>query len=204
VAYPIERGKVFNFGAMVSDRSEDPSDRVWNGPWVKPVSSQEMYDDFAGWNEHVRDFIKVRNYQFCTSHYVHLVMLTRQLVEKPERWALHETLPLEYWTRGRITLLGDSASRNMMLLGQVFSSLNKYMQAHASLPFNGAGAGQAIEDAYVLGELLQLPECTREALPHFLLAYEGVRRPRATRQQISSRETGEVSLLAGGALLVVA
>jgi salicylate hydroxylase len=66
------------------------------------------------------------------------------------------------------------------------------VQAHAALPHNGAGAGQAIEDAYVLGELLKMPECTREALPRFLLAYEAVRRPRASAQQVHSRESGEV------------
>jgi hypothetical protein len=66
------------------------------------------------------------------------------------------------------------------------------IQAHASLPHNGAGAGQAIEDAFVLGELLRLPECTHATLPQFLLAYEAVRRPRASRQQVHSRESGEV------------
>jgi salicylate hydroxylase len=65
-------------------------------------------------------------------------------------------------------------------------------QAHASLPHNGAGAGQAIEDAYVLGDILRLPECTQETLPQFLLAYEAVRRPRASKQQVQSRESGEV------------
>jgi salicylate hydroxylase len=44
----------------------------------------------------------------------------------------------------------------------------------------------------VLGELLRLPECTHETMPQFLLAYEAVRRPRASRQQVHSRESGEV------------
>jgi salicylate hydroxylase len=65
-------------------------------------------------------------------------------------------------------------------------------QAHASLPHNGAGAGQAIEDAYVLSELLKLPECTVATLPRFLQAYEDVRRSRAAKQQVHSRESGEV------------
>jgi salicylate hydroxylase len=66
------------------------------------------------------------------------------------------------------------------------------MQAHASLPHNGAGAGQAIEDAYVLGQLLGSDGCTKETLPSFLQAYEDVRRPRASKQQVHSRESGEV------------
>lgn len=80
-----------------------------------------------------------------------------QLIDKPEQWALHDIVPLSRWTDDRITLLGDSA--------------------HASSAFNGAGAGQATEDAYVLSTLLALPECTRKALPRFLQAYEDARRP---------------------------
>jgi salicylate hydroxylase len=64
-----------------------------------------------------------------------------------------------------------------------------------SLPHNGAGAGQAIEDAYILGELLKLPECTADTIPQFLHAYENARRERASNQQIHSRESGEVGLL---------
>jgi salicylate hydroxylase len=96
-------------------------------------------------------------------------------VEKPEQWALHEVAPLPRWTEGRITLLGDSA--------------------HASGPFNGGGAAQAFEDVYVLGELLALPECNKETLPRFLEAYENVRRPRATAQQLHAVESGKLMTL---------
>ncbi|KDQ58533.1 hypothetical protein JAAARDRAFT_193092 [Jaapia argillacea MUCL 33604] len=95
-----------------------------------------------------------------------------QLIEKPEQWALHELVPLRRWTVDRITLLGDSA--------------------HASLPHNGAGAGQATEDAYVLASLLALPSCTEDTIPHFLQVYEDVRRPRASGQQIHACESGDV------------
>jgi hypothetical protein len=64
-----------------------------------------------------------------------------------------------------------------------------------SLPHNGAGASQAVEDAYVLGELLKSPECTADTLPQFLQAYEDARRERASHQQIHSRESGEESLI---------
>jgi salicylate hydroxylase len=100
-----------------------------------------------------------------------------QLIETPEQWALHDLIPPSRWTVGRVTLLGDSA--------------------HASTPFNGNGAAQAIEDAYVLGELLSLPECDKETLPRFLQAYEDVRRPRATAQQLHSLATGEITRCMG-------
>jgi salicylate hydroxylase len=93
------------------------------------------------------------------------------------QWANHEIVPLSHWTSGRVTLLGDSA--------------------HASGPFNGGGAGQAIEDAYILGELLSLPECNKKTLPRFLQAYEDVRRPRATAQQLHAIESGKLMTLEG-------
>jgi salicylate hydroxylase len=98
-------------------------------------------------------------------------------MDTPEEWALHDLVPLSRWTIGRVTLLGDSA--------------------HASTPFNGNGAAQAIEDAYVLGALLALPECNKETLPRFLQAYESVRRPRAAAQQLHAFATGEIYQLRG-------
>jgi salicylate hydroxylase len=98
-------------------------------------------------------------------------------METPEQWALHDLVPLSRWTDGRVTLLGDSA--------------------HASTPYNGNGAAQAIEDAYVLGALLALPECNKETLPRLLQAYEDVRRPRASTQQLHAFATGEILQLKG-------
>ncbi|EIN03927.1 FAD/NAD(P)-binding domain-containing protein [Punctularia strigosozonata HHB-11173 SS5] len=152
VMFPIEHGKILNIVAFVSDRTRPPEERVWEGPWVKPVTRQEMFDDYAEWDPRVHAILS--------------------LVDKPEKWALHDLLPLERWTVGRVTLLGDSA--------------------HASLPHNGAGAGQAIEDVYVLSKLLGHPSCAADNIPAFLQAYEHVRRPRASRQQIHSRESGDI------------
>jgi salicylate hydroxylase len=99
------------------------------------------------------------------------------MIENPEKWAMFDLEPLERWTAGRVTLLGDAA--------------------HASVPYNGAGAGQAIEDAYVLGALLALPECSKETLPVFLQAYEDARKPRAREQQRHALRTGDVLQFAG-------
>jgi salicylate hydroxylase len=50
--------------------------------------------------------------------------------ERWYKWALYDRDPLEKWSVGRATLLGDSA--------------------HAMLPYLGTGAGMALEDACVL------------------------------------------------------
>ncbi|KII87134.1 hypothetical protein PLICRDRAFT_176923 [Plicaturopsis crispa FD-325 SS-3] len=152
LAFPVERGTIINVVAFVSDRSAPPDERNWDGPWTVPVSPSDVLADYEGWETRCRDILS--------------------LIDKPSKWALHELVPLEHWTEGRITLLGDSA--------------------HASLPHNGAGAGQATEDVYVLCSLLAHPACTVDTIPRFLQAYENVRRARAARQQIHSRESGEV------------
>ena len=53
--------------------------------------------------------------------------------ERWYKWALYDRDPLERWSVGRATLLGDSA--------------------HAMLPYLGTGAGMAIEDGCVLAAI---------------------------------------------------
>jgi salicylate hydroxylase len=72
--------------------------------------------------------------------------------------------PVEQWSHGRVTLLGDAA--------------------HAMEPTNGQGASQAIEDSYVLAECLsQDPENPTAALAR----YERLRRMRTKEQQGASK-----------------
>ena len=68
--------------------------------------------------------------------------------------------------------------------------------AHASTPHQGAGAGQAIEDAYVLAELLADSEVvtTEDAVAAFR-AYDVVRRPRSQKVVTSSKENMELLCL---------
>lgn len=83
-------------------------------------------------------------------------------------------------------------------------------QAHAMLPHQGAGAGQAIEvtcstnpatteeleyfpsiqDAYILASLLGETNVTLASLPLALEAYEHIRLPNANHVQLASRESG--------------
>jgi salicylate hydroxylase len=117
---------------------------------------------------------------------------------------LHEVLSPLTWRDGRITLLGDSVSLfSSFLPPDVVSGgsdhfRTPFTQAHASLPHNGAGAGQAIEDAYVLRALLTHPSCDASNVEQFLQAYEDVRIPRTSAQQLDAIETGEVGVWAVG------
>jgi salicylate hydroxylase len=82
-----------------------------------------------------------------------------------KRWALFDRAPLEQWTAGRATLLGDAA--------------------HAMLPFLAQGAAQCVEDAVTLADCLKSAE--PDTVEAALKRYEDLRRPRANHVLLMSR-----------------
>lgn len=72
--------------------------------------------------------------------------------------------PIDSWTSGRVTLLGDAA--------------------HPMVPFLAAGAGQSIEDAWTFARVLARRQ---DDVPGALLEYERRRLPRTTRIQSGAR-----------------
>ncbi|RPD59761.1 FAD/NAD(P)-binding domain-containing protein [Lentinus tigrinus ALCF2SS1-6] len=93
-------------------------------------------------------------------------------IEKPTKWAIHELKPLPFYFTGRVVLLGDAA--------------------HAMTPHQGAGAGQAIEDAFILAEVLGHRQTTLSTLSRALTAYERVRLPMANHVLKGSRQSGNM------------
>ncbi|PSN71055.1 salicylate hydroxylase [Corynespora cassiicola Philippines] len=103
----------------------------------------------------------------------------RQLLRKakPIRWGLFHHLHTSTYYRHRVVLVGDSA--------------------HASLPFQAAGAAQGLEDALVLSNLLgELSKDPQGETTPFISAafssYDSVRRPRAQKQLEQSAELGRM------------
>jgi salicylate hydroxylase len=80
------------------------------------------------------------------------------------KWGIRDRDPLARWTQGRVTLLGDAA--------------------HPMMPTLAQGAAITLEDAYALARNL----VRHENLDEGLEAYEGERRPRASRVQLQARE----------------
>jgi salicylate hydroxylase len=84
-------------------------------------------------------------------------------------WGIYDRTPLPRWTKGFATLIGDAA--------------------HPMVPHLGQGAGQAIEDAYTLGVLLE--GASIDSLPDRLSSYESLRRVRTARVQAVARQAGQ-------------
>ena len=100
------------------------------------------------------------------------------MMDKPAMWALFDHPECSTFYKGRFVLIGDAA--------------------HASTPHQGAGCGQAFEDALVMCNLLAddwvfLPEHVQQAFA----AYDAIRRPRTLKVVNTSRENGEICMMRG-------
>lgn len=83
------------------------------------------------------------------------------------KWGLRDREPLQQYTKGRVTILGDAA--------------------HPMSPFLGQGACIAIEDAMVLGRAFAAASTFGEAFG----IYESTRRDRANGVQFASRQQAD-------------
>ena len=132
VHYPLRGGEVMNF-VYALERSD------WQvESWSARGTNEELTRDVRGWHEDVQTL--VRN------------------IPVPYKWALMVRPPMERWSSGRVTLLGDAC--------------------HSMLPFLGQGANSAMEDGYVLARALTE---LKGDIPSRLLRYENARRERTRR-----------------------
>ncbi len=85
------------------------------------------------------------------------------------KWGLYDRVPLASWSEGRVTMLGDAA--------------------HAMLPFLGMGAAMAVEDGYVLAQMIAGHETPSAAFAE----YEARRIPRTAEVHHASKVQGEIT-----------
>ena len=132
VQYPLRQGALMNFvGAIEGTHWAVES-------WSERGTREECLADFAGWHEEVQAMIRA--------------------IDVPYKWVLKVREPMDTWSRGPVTLLGDAC--------------------HPTLPFLAQGAAMAIEDGYMLARALAL--CPTQ--PAFAFArYEAVRKDRTAR-----------------------
>ncbi|EJF67164.1 FAD/NAD(P)-binding domain-containing protein [Dichomitus squalens LYAD-421 SS1] len=102
-----------------------------------------------------------------------IAALMKCMPETPSKWSIHVVHPpLDSFVKGHVALIGDAA--------------------HAMLPHLGAGAGQGLEDAYIISRLLGHPETQGDNLEAVLETYSRIRRPRAQMVWSMSRAAGAV------------
>ncbi|PIL31454.1 hypothetical protein GSI_06155 [Ganoderma sinense ZZ0214-1] len=132
-----------------------------------PIGSEELPKG-ASWVEEVSREAVEKEYEGWGSD---VAALIKCMPKKPSKWSIHVVHPpLDSYVKGRVVLIGDAA--------------------HAMLPHLGAGAGQGVEDAYVLARLLSHPETHLGNLEAVLDTYTRIRRPRAQMVWDGSRTAG--------------
>lgn len=147
IVYPID-GETLNWLIV----RPGGGDGVELGNWNRPIEP-------AAVAAHVRDWA------FDWLNIPALVNATPAAYEYP----MADIDPLERWTTGRVTLLGDAA--------------------HAMYPFGSNGASQAILDGRVLAQALAKHASVDEGLA----AYEGARRAQVAAVQLANRtQAGDV------------
>jgi salicylate hydroxylase len=130
VTYPLRRGELLNFVTAIE------RDDWLIESWSEAGTVEECRRDFAPWHQDVLTIIDA--------------------IDVPYKWAMLGREPLEHWSVGCVTLLGDAC--------------------HPTLPFLAQGANMAIEDAMVLARCLDCFD-----VPEALRRYEAARLDRTSR-----------------------
>lgn len=151
VAYPISQPDARGLVAMnwIAELRTDPA-QGWNREdWNRKARLEDFAPAFASWRF---DWLDVPA----------LIAGAAEVYEYP----MVDRDPLERWTHGRVTLMGDAA--------------------HPTYPVGSNGASQAIVDARTLGAAILAHGQT----PQALAAYEAEIRPRTTAVGLANRGSG--------------
>ena len=145
VQYPVRRKELYNQVVVFKSYDYEPGSPNWR-EWGTP---EELERRFAGSHPLVQNALSFINRQF--------------------RWPMGDRSPIENWTQGNITLLGDAA--------------------HPMLQYLAQGGVQALEDASYLADMLI------EHGDNFAKAfqeYQQERQPRSAKVQTTARQWGEI------------
>jgi salicylate hydroxylase len=120
VCYYLRAGALLNFVGIVE--TSEVSEESWTAkfPW------EDLKADFEGWHPDIQSIIDNADRKTCY------------------RWSLFYRPPIDNWSSGRVTMLGDAV--------------------HATLPYLAQGAAMAIEDGAVLTRALQAAGSISDAL----------------------------------------
>jgi len=168
----------------VVDREAFPADLRWNAAaiWVGPkchlvhypLRGGEQYNLVVTFHSRHEEQWGVRDGSAdeVQSYFHSVIPQARQLIDLPKswkRWATADRDPIEQWSFGLVTLLGDAA--------------------HPTTQYMAQGACMALEDAVTLGQ------CVQGAPGDLKLAFERYQKARIARTArivLSAREMGRI------------
>jgi salicylate hydroxylase len=168
----------------VVDKADFPENLQWNAAsiWVGPnchlvhypLRGGEQYNVVVTFHSRQQEEWGVTegSKEEVQSYFQGICPKARQLIDLPKswkRWATADREPIDRWTYGRVTLLGDAA--------------------HPTTQYMAQGACMAMEDAVTLGEALR--ECGGDWAAALDL-YQRARVARTARIVLSSREMGRL------------
>lgn len=149
VHYLVSGGRYMNCVCVVETDT-------WHAEsWTESGSVAQLRADFGGWHEDIQ------------------TLLAQADESTLFKWGLFDRPPMDSWSQGRVTLLGDAC--------------------HPTLPFMAQGAAMAIEDAVILANCLTGQTDVARALQR----YAQLRRSRTARIQRGSRRNAKVFHMSG-------
>ncbi len=168
----------------VVPKAEFPADLQWNAAsiWVGPnchlvhypLRGGEEYNVVVTFHSREQEEwgVKDGSKEEVLSYFEGICPKARQLIELPKswrRWATADREPIDQWSYGRVTLLGDAA--------------------HPTTQYMAQGACMAMEDAVTLGEALRI---SNNNIVEAFEIYQRARVARTARIVLSSREMGKL------------
>jgi 2-polyprenyl-6-methoxyphenol hydroxylase-like FAD-dependent oxidoreductase len=142
VNYPLQGGRSYNIVATFQVQDPEP-------PGSREGDAAELLEKFGAMHEQVLKVLRIP--------------------KKWGRWATADKEPIERWSYGRVTLLGDAA--------------------HPTAQYLAQGACMSIEDGVTLGEAMKRHEGDHVKA---LDAYQKARALRTARLVLTSREMGRL------------
>lgn len=147
VQYPVRRGELYNQVVVFKSFKFKPGAEDWKAnDWGTPEEMDERFKETCSHVKHAVSFI------------------SRQF-----RWAMWDRNPIENWTKGHVTLLGDAA--------------------HPMLQYMAQGAIQALED---VAQLTNMIHKYGDDFTKAFQEYQKERIPRASSVQKNARNWGEM------------
>ncbi|KAG1720677.1 salicylate hydroxylase [Suillus lakei] len=164
-AYPISHGQYVNFAGFTLERDLVDTAYQADAGIPRPSFKGKTDNEWVG-ELTAEQFVEpFKDFEEDAQHVL-------ECVDRGTLWAVHTVKTLPSTNFGQVAIMGDAA--------------------HAMAPFQGSGAGQSIEDAYLLATVLGHKATTLETVHRALVIYDKLRRPFSSNVALRSMRGGQL------------